>query len=129
MTTHEYWHASDFISEQKLRINPFKSRYEFNVEAKILGIPILRAFITVTITDENDNFPVFEKPYDSVSIQWAPNQTIYSLNATDDDEKWNGQIFYRLVEQTELFTIEDSILRSTSIDPGERPRLIEIEVQ
>ena len=91
----------------------------------------MRAFITVTIADENDNYPVFEKPYDSVSIQWAPNQTFYNLNATDKDEKFNGQLFYRLADtvDTELFTIEDSILRSTSIDPGERPRLIEIEVQ
>ena len=74
-------------------------------------------------------FHVFEKPFDSVSIQWAPNQTLYNLNATDEDENWNGQIFYRLAEDTELFTIEESILRSTSIDPGARPRLIEIEVQ
>ena len=91
----------------------------------------MRAFITVTIADENDNNPVFEKPYDSVLIQWAANQTLYNFTATDQDEKFNGQIFYRLADtvDTELFTIEDSVLRSTSIDPGERPRLIEIEVQ
>ncbi|CAG5083001.1 Oidioi.mRNA.OKI2018_I69.PAR.g10254.t1.cds [Oikopleura dioica] len=77
--------------------------------------------------DENDNFPVFLKPYDFISIQWAPNQTVYNLSATDADQNWNGQIYYRLTEDTDLFVIEGSILRSTSIDPGEETQLIEIE--
>ncbi|XP_055498474.1 protocadherin-10-like [Leucoraja erinacea] len=70
------------------------------------------AHITINILDVNDNPPVFQKSFYSVSLREnvPPNSLVIRLNATDLDQGTNGEIVYSFSSNnepkiTEVFTI------------------------
>ncbi|XP_048389796.2 protocadherin-23 isoform X7 [Stegostoma tigrinum] len=93
-------------------------REEFNnfsltIEAHDLGNPqrTSQAEIWITILDENDNGPVFEKNYHytSVNEDIPIGSSVYQLIATDKDDGFNGEIAYSLIDDTfGAFTINSN---------------------
>ncbi|XP_048389754.2 protocadherin-23 isoform X2 [Stegostoma tigrinum] len=87
-------------------------RYEI-IEAHDLGNPqrTSQAEIWITILDENDNGPVFEKNYHytSVNEDIPIGSSVYQLIATDKDDGFNGEIAYSLIDDTfGAFTINSN---------------------
>ncbi|XP_052793417.1 protocadherin-7-like [Mya arenaria] len=92
-------------STVKLIVNEILDReirdsYEFYVIAKDGGSPPKQGslFVTVTITDTNDQYPEFDQTSYSVRVkeEVAKDVVILTLNATDKDIGANGIVRYRL---------------------------------
>ena len=95
--------------------------YSLVVAAQDFGSPTLSstAFIIVTVTDQNDNPPVF-KPSSNV-VEWNEDTSIgtvlYTAQATDGDG--NTQLVYSISNQTQLFSISatsGNIILEESLD-------------
>lgn len=75
-----------------------RSRFELQVIAEDLGSPRLSAVaqVSLSITDENDNRPVFSQPnYEFFVYENLPyNTSVDQLTATDKDERENGTIVF-----------------------------------
>ncbi|KAF6096022.1 protocadherin 18 [Phyllostomus discolor] len=75
-----------------------KSSYELQLTASDMGVPQRSgsSILKISISDSNDNSPVFEQP--SYIIQLLENSPVgtllLDLNATDPDEGANGKIVY-----------------------------------
>lgn len=75
-----------------------KSSYELQLTASDMGVPQRSgsSVLKISISDSNDNSPVFEQP--SYIIQLLENSPVgtllLDLNATDPDEGANGKIVY-----------------------------------
>ncbi|XP_069833172.1 cadherin EGF LAG seven-pass G-type receptor 1 isoform X2 [Dendropsophus ebraccatus] len=86
--------------------------YNLRAYAVDKGNPPLKAFvdIQITVTDVNDNAPVFEK--DELDIFVEENRPVGSvvarITATDPDEGTNAQIMYQIVEgnNPEVFKLD-----------------------
>ncbi|XP_052036520.1 protocadherin-18 isoform X2 [Apodemus sylvaticus] len=75
-----------------------KASYELQLTASDMGVPQRSgsSILKISISDSNDNSPVFEQP--SYTIQLLENSPVgtllLDLNATDPDEGANGRIVY-----------------------------------
>ncbi|KAL3973063.1 dual specificity tyrosine-phosphorylation-regulated kinase 2/3/4 [Sarotherodon galilaeus] len=80
------------------------------------GNPVLSGTsqITITVLDNNDNFPVFEKNTYKVSLQenTAQNTFVVKIAATDADEGPNGEVEFSFGSRT-----PDSVLSIFEINP------------
>ena len=75
-------------------------RYTLWVEAHDNGSPSLSDFcqVTVTVTDTNDNVPLFDQLFYNVSMhenEWPPLSVI-QVTANDADSGENGRVVYKL---------------------------------
>eukprot|EP00118_Oscarella_pearsei_P019174 m.202185 g.202185 ORF g.202185 m.202185 type:complete len:4095 (+) comp39606_c0_seq6:120-12404(+) len=64
--------------------------------------------ISITVSDYNDNSPVFQPQdhYITIPEDFAPNGTLFAVNATDADIQENGRISYQITSGSEgLFTL------------------------
>ena len=79
--------------------------YELRVEARDDGTPrrSSAATVVITITDENDNLPVFEQQdyYVSIREKFVLNEDFATIIADDDDIGTNDIIEYSLVDNGE----------------------------
>ena len=77
------------------------AKYSLNISSSDCGSPRKTAFtiVTVIVEDANDNSPIFEK--NSYSVELLENvtrgQTVVLVNATDPDERMNGEVTYKIV--------------------------------
>ena len=86
--------------------------YDFIVKATDDGIPVPLvgvAFVNITVTDENDNNPVFTRPCYNVTISDATivGGTVRVVSASDKDTDMNAEIVYNLIDSTGHFTIDN----------------------
>ncbi len=78
--------------------------YQMEVVAMDGGVPpksgVMR--LSVSVIDANDNNPMFDNYTYEVNVpeNFPPGKTILKLHASDPDSGANGQIFYRLAENT-----------------------------
>ncbi|KAM8971912.1 protocadherin alpha-5-like [Pelodytes ibericus] len=96
-----------------------------------------RTQLLITVQDVNDNAPVFDKPFYTVSLleNALKGTIVIKLNATDLDENDSGEIFYafnKVVSKdvTSIFSIEQQtgIVRVLGEVDFEYSNLYEIEV-
>jgi protocadherin Fat 1/2/3 len=112
-----------------------ESEYLLNVTVYDLGMPqkSVSRLLPITILDENDCYPIFEKSLASLHVsESARNGTIiFRFNATDKDEGLNGKITYSLVTETSQFTIdrETGILSISAPLDREKQDLYELRVR
>ena len=95
-----------------------RDKYSLNLTAYDLGLPQLSTsyVLTVTILDENDNIPKFEKAtYSFFLPESVSNGTnVYQLRAQDPDKGKFGSITYSLLTHTNIFSL-DSITGQLSV--------------
>ncbi|CAI9731607.1 protocadherin-11 X-linked [Octopus vulgaris] len=91
--------------------------YQLTLVAKDQGIPQRSGstFINITVLDENDNSPIFEKVvYNQTIFENVPvSSTILRLHAVDKDSGENGEVKYKLSHKTslsirEIFEVKES---------------------
>ncbi|NWJ07911.1 CAD23 protein, partial [Crypturellus undulatus] len=86
-----------------------QSSYHLVVTVEDEGNPSLSATTTVhvTVLDENDNAPTFQKPLYEVTLDEGPatlNATLVTVQAHDQDEGPNGTVAYAITEGNILDT-------------------------
>ncbi|XP_029463297.1 protocadherin-19 isoform X2 [Rhinatrema bivittatum] len=78
-----------------------RDQYNLTIQARDGGSPALQSTksFTVKITDENDNFPHFLKPYYQVIVQEnnTPGAYLLSVSARDPDLGLNGSVSYQII--------------------------------
>ncbi|XP_063068927.1 protocadherin-8 [Engraulis encrasicolus] len=93
--------------------------YNLTVVAEDFGSPPLRAIsqYTIRLTDENDNAPLFSKPFYEVSIEEnnAPGAYIMTVVATDVDLGRNAKITYKLLDSLVMGSLVSTFV---SLDPA-----------
>ncbi|KAL2081663.1 hypothetical protein ACEWY4_023516 [Coilia grayii] len=93
--------------------------YNLTVVAEDFGSPPLRAIsqYTIRLTDENDNAPLFSKPFYEVSIEEnnAPGAYIMTVVATDVDLGRNSKITYKLLDSLVMGSLVSTFV---SLDPA-----------
>ncbi|XP_037803520.1 fat-like cadherin-related tumor suppressor homolog [Penaeus monodon] len=86
------------------------ARYTLNLTASDLGDPRRMAsrLVTITLVDENDNAPQFDKPAYSFFLpeNVANGTSVYELRAHDPDEGSNGVVTYSLATDTKDFRLD-----------------------
>lgn len=100
------------------------NHYKIWIEASDSDEPKLRSalLLTINVTDVNDNPPVFEYPFYTISIQeeTLPPTPVITVIATDKDIGKNSIITYRLVDDINgIFSIDDisgEIVTNTKLD-------------
>lgn len=109
--------------------------YVLNITIYDLGNPQKSAskVLPVTILDENDNAPIFEKSLASFRVtENALNGTIiFRLNATDADLGENARITYSLLTDTSDFRVDPDtgvLIISSPLD-RERQDLYELQIR
>lgn len=129
------YNISDSEHSAVFRINPstgqlylrsnldreLKDRYELAIEVRDQGVPISltgdeKASVIVTVSDINDNRPVFDtnSDYDEednqnvikVALGTSRKSIVASFKATDPDAGENGTVRYSLNEPSELFDLD-----------------------
>ena len=112
-----------------------ESEYLLNVTVYDLGKPqkSVSRLLPITVLDENDCYPIFEKSLASLHVsENARNGTIiFRFNATDKDEGLNGKVTYSLVTETSQFTIdrETGVLSISAPLDREKQDLYELRVR
>lgn len=112
-----------------------ESEYLLNVTVYDLGKPqkSVSRLLPITVLDENDCYPIFEKSLVSLHVpESALNGfQIFHFNATDKDEGLNGKVTYSLVTETSQFTIdrETGILSISAPLDREKQDLYELRVR
>ncbi|KAL3880729.1 hypothetical protein ACJMK2_032946 [Sinanodonta woodiana] len=109
-----------------------QSRYDFRVVASDQGRNPLRSVVAVavSITDQNDNNPVFVFPRQdnntvTVSYFVLPNTVVATVTANDADDGQNARLVYTIIDNnvTDIFSMESEtgniilIRKLTSSDP------------
>ncbi|KAM9740592.1 protocadherin gamma-C5-like isoform 37-T37 [Menidia menidia] len=78
------------------------SEYNIDITATDSGSPSLSStkVIPVTITDVNDNPPIFTQPYYNVYLKenGVPGSILYSVSASDRDSGENAKISYSILD-------------------------------
>ncbi|XP_063848744.1 fat-like cadherin-related tumor suppressor homolog isoform X3 [Scylla paramamosain] len=86
------------------------ARYNLNLTVHDLGSPQRSASrqVAVTLVDENDNAPKFDKPAYSFFLpeNVANGTSVYELRAHDPDEGLHGVVTYSLVTDTRDFRLD-----------------------
>lgn len=112
-----------------------ESEYLLNVTVYDLGKPqkSVSRLLPITVLDENDCYPIFEKTLASLHVsESARNGTIiFRFNATDKDEGLNGKVTYSLITETSQFTIdrETGVLSISAPLDREKQDLYELRVR
>lgn len=112
-----------------------ESEYLLNVTVYDLGKPqkSVSRLLPITVLDENDCYPTFEKTLASLHVsENARNGTIiFHFNATDKDDGLNGKVTYSLVTETSQFAIdrETGILSISGALDREKQDLYELRVR
>ena len=85
------------------------SSFEFNVTALDAGVPVLsgNAVVRITITDINDNPPVFDEDFTMVDVMENASigHLILTVSAFDVDIGSNGMVQYSLLNDNTTFAI------------------------
>lgn len=150
----------DGSSTVKLIVNEkldreIRDAYHFYVIAKDGGSPPKQGslYVSVTITDINDNHPQFDKPSYNATVREdiSKGTTVLSITATDNDMGANGLVRFRLsplqendnlkyfsMEQNGSLKVKDSLALSSksyfkliveAIDQGEAPLMSQTFVE
>jgi len=86
-----------------------RDQYDLTIIVSDLGSPSLSANISVSITvlDENDNPPVFDKQTYEATISESinVNSTVTQVSASDKDLGRNAELTYTIVSNSDLFSI------------------------
>uniref|UniRef100_UPI00358DE9BE protocadherin-16 n=1 Tax=Myxine glutinosa TaxID=7769 RepID=UPI00358DE9BE len=81
-----------------------KHQYQLEVLARDHGEPVLQTttVIHLVVLDENDNAPVFDKPWIELAVSEAtlPGTPVLTVRATDRDSGRNGALLYTLNSKT-----------------------------
>ena len=92
------------ISLEKRLDREVKDSYMIKVIAKDGGSPPKQSvlFVYISVSDINDNIPIFSQKVYNISIKNEPSETIpiFTLSAKDLDLGLNGKIFYHLTSKT-----------------------------
>ena len=92
------------IELEKMLDREVKDAYKLQVIAKDGGSPAKETvlFVHITVTDINDNPPIFSQNVYNVSIKNNPSETssIATLSATDLDSGKNGRVTYHFSTKT-----------------------------
>ena len=101
--------ASGTIISQSIIDRENVSSFEFNVTALDAGFPMLsgNAIVRITITDINDNPPVFDEDFIMVNVMENASigHLILTVSAFDVDIGSNGMIQYSLLTDNTTFAI------------------------
>lgn len=112
-----------------------ESEYVLNVTVYDLGKPqkSVSKVLPVTVLDENDNAPVFEKALASFKVtENALNGTIiFRLNATDADLGENAHVRYSMVTDTRDFRVDpvNGILTVAAALDREKQEMYELRIR
>lgn len=112
-----------------------QDEYVLNITVYDLGKPQKSAskVLPVTILDENDNAPTFEKSLASFRVtENAINGTVlFRLNATDPDLGENGRVTYILITDTKDFHVDPitGVLSVSAPLDRERQELYELRIR
>ncbi|GFR97583.1 protocadherin Fat [Elysia marginata] len=90
-----------------------RDRYQLTITATDKGSPSAMTgsvLVDVLIVDVNDNTPAFDlSEYDTQVNESAPVGTsVFRAEATDDDDGFNGEIIYRLEDDSNQFKIDEN---------------------
>ncbi|MFT7808077.1 protocadherin-20-like [Arapaima gigas] len=102
--------------------------YELTVVARNSKGLVIKMFVKVQVTDDNDNAPVFEESLVNLFIEEnnAPNMFLTKLHATDEDSKERGEVVYLMgSEAPSLFALDrvtGVLVVSTSLDREEKEK-------
>ncbi|KAL4608892.1 protocadherin-20-like [Arapaima gigas] len=105
-----------------------KQEYELTVIAKDSCGLVLKTFLKVEITDENDNGPVFQQPLLDLFVEEnnPPSTFLAKLHATDADSDVRGEVVYLLgFDAPSIFTLDRQtgvLVVSTSLDREEKEK-------
>lgn len=112
-----------------------EDEYLLNITVYDLGKPqkSISKVLPITILDENDNAPQFEKSLASFRVtESALNGTIiFRLNATDRDLGNNSRITYSLITDTKDFHVDPDtgVLAVSALLDRERQELYELKIK
>lgn len=105
-----------------------RAEYTLRVQAKDGGTPsrVGETFVTVKVTDENDNPPVFQPDVFKASVKEnsRADTPVLRVTATDADAGSNGEISYSLTRTINLFKIDRNsgeITTTASLDREKTP--------
>lgn len=98
--------------------------YKINVSATDAGSPRLTSYtiVTVTLTDINDNYPVFMNLPNTTNVKedTPVGSIVFNVKAVDNDDGENGRLSYLIVSGINTMSISHFnyllISNSTSID-------------
>ncbi|KAM4051034.1 protocadherin-23 [Anomaloglossus baeobatrachus] len=83
------------------------------VQSQLGGAPVFSSTqVNITVTDINDNPPVFLKVNDRINLPQTtpPGSALYIAKAEDIDDGYNGLITYSIInEKQDMFTIEPNL--------------------
>ncbi|GFN76576.1 protocadherin fat [Plakobranchus ocellatus] len=90
-----------------------RDRYQLTITATDSGTPLPNTgtvLVDVLILDVNDNTPAFDlSVYTTQVNESAPVGTsVFRAEATDDDDGFNGEIIYRLEDESNQFRIDEN---------------------
>ena len=98
-------------------------QYQFTLQSGSLitsefGNQIAEMEVTITITDVNDNAPVFNPDRQEISFNMdtLASQNLVSLNIADDDINENGEFSITITNITHSNTADDMVVHTISID-------------
>ncbi|GAB1603312.1 protocadherin alpha-11-like isoform X1 [Argonauta hians] len=95
-----------------------KSIYHLQVIARDSGQPSLQTliYVNISVTDINDNSPVFTQSIYNVTIQNELNKQLplITVSATDKDKDENGKVYYRFSPRTSEISLSHFHLNETS---------------
>ena len=76
--------------------------------------------ITISILDENDNNPVFSfSTYrQTIAENSIQGSMVITLTATDEDSTSNGQLMYSLLEDRDVFEVDNTSGIVTVLEPS-----------
>ena len=100
-----------YFSHVSSNITEFESNITLTVFAEDAGSPPLTGTTTVVITviDINDNAPEIISPSTQAEVpENAPNFLVTSFSARDLDSGANGDVFFRLLTNTDLFVLNQT---------------------
>lgn len=109
--------------KQSIPSTPFE--YTYTIRASDPAGSYSDTRVIISIKDENNNRPVFEKCEDSkVRENLAPGQLVTQVLATDKDRDKNGEVEYSIVnaDQRSFFEIDNSTGVVTSIVEFDREK-------
>ncbi|XP_064167023.1 protocadherin-20-like isoform X1 [Anguilla rostrata] len=105
-----------------------RQEYELTIVARNSHGMVIKTFIRIQVTDENDNAPIFKQAQLDLFVEEnnSPNTFLAKLHATDEDSGIRGEVIYLLgSDAPSIFSLdrETGVLTvSTSLDREEQEK-------